>query len=299
MRALVFVTFSDCENKVKSLEAAGHEAHQFQYDKLPHDQHQRLIDEVIRINPDFAVLIGAIEGINHNVPRPGILQSIRSRVPFIHMCNDAADPPWWPFLDMYDREGCYDVQVAIDGMGGPIASYKNGLVLLTPIDTRPFNPMPWHDRKVKVGMMGNSPGHGARGAIVNGLMQRGLVQFHHGWGAIRPYFEYANFLSDCKAVLNHPMTGSGKYQHVKGRVIETGFAQACLFEPKDSPASKWFIPGVDYLEYEDNVNAAADLCMSADEEKMQLVAENLHTVVKQKHNPAKFWETVLLKAGVH
>lgn len=299
MRALVFVTFTDCENKVKSLEAAGYEVHQFQYDKLPHEQHHKLIEEVRRLSPDFSVLIGAIEGPNHFVPRPNILQEIRALVPFIHMCNDAADPPWWPFLDMYNREGCFDAQVAIDGMGGPIASYKNGLVLLTPIDHRPFKPVEWQYRKHKVGMMGNSPGHGQRGAIVNGLIQRGLVNFHHGWLDIRPYSEYANFLSDCKCVLNHPMTGSGQYKHVKGRVIETGFARSCLLEPIGSPAANWFVPGVDYLEYEDNVNAAADVILTTSEDRMWECAQCLNVSVAERHNPFVFWKKVLNKVGVN
>lgn len=297
MKALVFVTHADCENKYRSLEAAGHEVVVEQYDNRPHHRHGELVRKTIDVAPDFAVFIGAVEEYHHRpVPSVETLQLIRAQVPFIHMCNDAADQPWWPMLELYDDKGCFDVQVAIDGSTSPINRFKNGMVALTPIDCRPYTPLYWENRKIRMSMIGGL-GHGPRGQMVQGLISRGVLDWQKGSQEIRSYEQYAQILCASKIVFNHPMTGSGHYQHVKGRVIEAGFAGACLFERRGSPTSLWFLPGVDFIEYDESVDSVVNL-LNTPESILSAAAENLRKRVESAHHPRVFWNAVLAKAGL-
>lgn len=214
------------------------------------------------------------------------------------MCNDAADPPWWPTLETYDKEDCFTVQVAIDGTYDcPISGFKNGLIALTPVDTRPFDRhiKPWRDREVKLGMIGGI-GHTARREIVQRLQGAYILRFEEG-PVGRTYDEMAEQLCNCKGVFNYGATGSGARLHVKGRVVEAGFAGAALFELKDSPTKDWFTPGVEYFEYE-GAEHLIELLSSLDDPTLERASLRLFRRMNAEHHPLVFWAKVLAKCGL-
>lgn len=296
MKVLVHVTHTnDCINKWQSLEAIGHEVHVIQYDNRPHDLHLELVRGAEALKPDFIVHIGAIEQYHcRPVPRPDILKALRAVAPHIHICGDGADHPWWPLLEEYDREGCFDVQVSIDGnWETPLSSMNNGLVMLTPIDPRPFVVKPWRDRTVKLGMVGGR-GHTRRYDAVTALEGDGLLKV---WSGLSSYGELAEKLCDCKAVFNHAATGTGDRLHVKGRVVEAGFAHAALFELAGSPTNLWFTAGLDYLEY-DSATHLRHLLSKVDDHALSMFSSRLFSRMVEEHHPRVFWEKVLAKAGL-
>ena len=76
-----------------------------------------LMDEAIirraeKYRPEIIVYIGSRWGELVNIPS---LHQLRAMAPLVHLCSDAADPPWWDLLEEYDREGVFSLQVAIDG----------------------------------------------------------------------------------------------------------------------------------------------------------------------------------------
>lgn len=294
MLALVTYTGLECSNKWRSFAATGdHEIVVHQYDQYPAGQHRPLVDLAKSVNPDFILYIGA-PGPYHGrpVPDPATLRAINAVAPMIHMCDDAADHPWWPILEEYDREKCFTVQVAIDGGGiSPIKRFRNGLTLLTPIDPRPFKPEPWDQRiSFRMAVMVGGMGHGERGAVMNHLIQRGLLEWHGGQSM--PYEGLAEVMCRHKIALNHPMTGTGQRMHVKGRVIEAGFAGCCLLERAGSPTAQWFIPGINFFEYE-TPDDAERLINTLDDAFACRVAANFHRRVVEEHHPRVFWNKVL------
>jgi hypothetical protein len=294
MKVLALVTYTDCENKYRSLQSLGHEVIVEQYDNRPHNRHAELIEMAKSVAPDFILYIGAIEQYHGRpCPQPDILRAINQVSPMIHMCDDAADKPWWPSLEQYDREKCFTIQVAIDGvLDTPISSFNNGMTLLTPIDFRPFKPKPWNDRTIKTGMVGGM-GYGPRQQGTEALQKRGVLDFRQG-PIGRSYDEMAQIMCDTKITYNYGMKGSCEGFHVKGRVIEAGFAGCCLLETKDSPASKWFKPGIDYLEYE-NADDAAWIITNTADSSLQFMAHTFHNRVVKEHHPQVFWNKILEK----
>jgi len=250
-----------------------------------------LVEEVRHIAPDFAVFIGACEQFyDRPVPNTDILCRIRALTPFIHMCDDAADLPWWPQLQMYHDQSCFTVQVNIDGSyETPIAGFDEGLTLLTPTDTRAFSPRPWQEREIQFCFVGS--GGGGRTEIMSQLRGRGLQYYHVD--PSRSYESMAALLCNSRFVFNHPLTGTGARSHVKGRVIEAGFAGAALIEFGSSPITSWFQSN-EYF----TATTADDVDKIVREASGEDVAARLHERVVREHHPRIFWDRVLKKAGV-
>jgi hypothetical protein len=295
MKALALRTYTDCENKCRSIEAAGHEVIVEQYDDRPYDRQGEIVELAKSLKPDFIVFIGALEPY-HTKPvlQPDILRRLRDIAPSIHMCNDAADDPWWDKLIEYDRKACFDVQLSIDGSThNPIASFTNGLLLLTPTDDRPFEPKPWDERGIRFGFVGGL-GHTQRMDAILTLQAGGGLDFRSGPEG-RSYDDFARTMCDIRIMPNFPYTGTARYTHVKGRVIEAGLAGCCVLELKGAPTSHWFMPGMDYLEYE----RPSDIVALLEDERTPFaeIAERFHRRVVTEHHPRIFWDKVLEKAG--
>lgn len=290
VNVLCLVTHTDCENKWRSIEAAGHSVRVEQYDNRAHDRHGELVDLAKGLAPDAIVFIGAVERYHGRpVIRSDVHRALRDVAPYIHMCNDAADPPWWPDLEEYNRLGCFDVQVSIDGSRAtPLAEFDEGIVKLTPIDHRPFEPRPWAERNRGMILIGGR-GINQRGGFVGEMCARGMTFLPGPDG--RSYEQFAAEMCDARVAFNFPESGSGQVSHVKGRVVEAGFAGCVLLERVGSPTADWFERGVDYLEYTDpdSARAAAE---GADPE----MARRFHDRVVREHHPAVFWKDVFGRA---
>jgi hypothetical protein len=297
MRVLVFVTHtSNCEPFWRSLEAIGHEVQVAQYDDRPHDRHDELIELARVSKPDFMVYVGAYEPSHGRpVPSPPTLQRLRAVAPLILICGDAADYPWWPVLEEYHAKECFTTMVAIDGsFETPIASFAEGITLLTPTDPRSFNPLPWDQRTIKLGMIG---GTGHRDKLIRELQSRSLIDFRQG-PVGRSYNDFAQIMDQTKLTLNCAETGTGAHLHVKGRVIEAGFAGSAVLEVRNSPLNKWFSPGEDYIEY-DSLEDILNLNRDVPDFAIKAVAEKFHKKMVTEHSPEVFWGKVLTKAGLH
>jgi hypothetical protein len=296
----MLVTYTDCENKWRSLQAAGHEVHVIQYDDRPHHRHIEIVEQVRAIAPDFTVWISAIEKYHGRpVPQPDIFHRLRAIAPLVHMCNDAADPPWWEMLHLYNEQNCFDVQVSIDGsIENPISQFKNGLLMLTPIDTRVFAPKPWAARQPVACLVGGL-GHSERASVIQALQQLGILHFYPG-PVGRSYEQMAEIMCSYRYVFCHPMTGSGTRTHVKGRVVETGFAGAALIEWWGGgmpPSRHWFDEDTEYFAdctIEDVVNT-----IQSDGVEAEQRAAKFHEHMVKHHHPRVFWDRVIQAAGIN
>ena len=295
MKIVVLKTYTD-DTRIywATLPPLGHEVIPLQYDHLPHDRHSEVITATSELKPDLLIFIGAVES-SHGRPilRLDSLKKLADVAPMIHMCGDAGDEPWWDMLIEYDRAGCFVAQVSIDGnFNTPINDFKNGIIKLCPVDPREFtNRQTWTDRKHFIGLTGNA-GHGRRGEMmryVSGLPETTWIQNVS-------YHDYANFMCNCKVIVNCPMRGSAQGDHVKARVVETGWAGACLLEAGNTHTARWFTPGVEYLEYAhfDEIRMLVHMKDSID---LRYLAMRFHEKVSKEHNPQKFWNDVFSKAA--
>lgn len=274
----------------------GHDVHVLQYDHVSHAHQEDIVRQVVGVSPDVTVYIGAIEKY-HNRPvlQPNILREIRDNTRFIHICGDGSDKSWWEWLELYDREECFDLQVSIDGsFNSPLATMERGLIKLTPTAPFMFPALPWAERKQLAGLTGGLS-HGERAELIAYLSACMDVR----WLKNATYAEMGAFMGTCKVIVNCPMNGTGDGDHVKGRVIETGMAGACLFERKNDCTSRWFKPGEEYIEYADWKDAYHKVQWAKEnDEAIRIVSRNFHHAVMAKHRPAVFWRDVFMKAGI-
>src|SRR3990167_9808604 len=253
--------------------------------------------------PDFMVYVGTCGG---NIPSPQVFRKIRHELcPTVHFCSDAADPPWWPLFNEYEENHSFNVQVALDGpVEWPLR--KTGISALTPLDPAVFHPKPYDERTVEFGFAGDPGGIAivegkpvGRALLSEPMLKNGLKvrERDRRTGDLeigrKTYQEAADFLCDTKITPNFPGTGSWTRMHVKGRVVEAGWARTALLEKIGSPAASWFEAGADFLEW-----TSPDECLKfvrelrENPEKGQYLGARLHDKVSQNHNPLKFWNRI-------
>lgn len=296
MKVLVLRTYTGCEPIYKSLECAGHELLVHRYDDRPYDQQDYFVQLAKSLDYDFCVYIGAPEPY-HGKPtlQSDILCRLKEIKPIVHLCGDAADDPWWPLLYEYDRKDCFTVQVSFDGsVYNPIKEFKNGLLLLTPVDIRPYAPIKWQERTIRIGYAGSIGGN-TRAEILSELFKKTSVVYYYKPGVF--YNQYAEFLCGVKVVPNVSYTGTHRAMQVKGRVLEAAFAGCCVFELKGSPTYNWFYPGIDYYEYQ-TADDIINTVNNTPDDLLETVAINLQRRIFVEHHPIVFWNKVIEKAGL-
>lgn len=291
MKVLALHTGSyPCEGRIRSLMAAGYELYHYIYEGKDHSLLPNMMARGVA--PDLIVYIGISDLAK--APPPDILRALDRIAPLVHVCDDASDPPWWPLLEFYNDEKCFTVQVGVDGNRSPIAKFCNGLCTLSVSDNRPFGRVPWGSRHIKLGFVGGR-GYGERVRYMDHLIQHAGLQFYEGPGATNRSFDaMADLMSYMKVVWNHPMCGSGGAIQAKTKIVEIGYAGACLLELRGSPVEDFFVPDVDFLTYGSPEEAVEKIARTTDTELREM-AERYEMKVMRNHYPLVFWNRVLNK----
>lgn len=333
MRLLVLSTSTNNTNTfLGSLESLGeHEIHVMRYDGKWHQiaseaiqrdrnnldliQSGRMLiprdkcamdDDILldaKINKyDTAIYISAWQGAF--VPLNETLGELNQIVPTVHFLCDGADEPWWPQLREFERRGTFSLTVNIDGShywpGGGAWGQQDGaisksLTLLTPVDVRHFAEptFAFEERPYAIGYAGNASGP-FRSEVVRRLSA--VRGFAHKDRDAHPhsYPQFAEFLKHTRISVSVPFTGSGRARHVKGRILESGFAGACLLEWRNEATRSWFQSRAEYFEYE-SVEECAELAewLAAHPKISRETARALTERVWKEHSPKAFWDTVL------
>lgn len=277
MKVLFYTTeTNDCHNHVAAWNSFSNSDH-ITYSNLGIRNDWKLV-EAAR-DYDVVFYIGANEGVG--TPKPATFIEARKHAKLINICSDAADKPWEKTLLVYRDMGCFDLQVSIDGaIGAPV-----DFVTLTPV-------APMYrsvEKDIRCGFSGTVGRWNWRSEIINALEVFGglTVRRREGGDGNTSHVE---FMQRCKMLLNTSKTGSGQRDHIKGRVLEAGFAKCCLLEQKSSPIDKWF-PDDCYILY-DGMKEAADIIQSLDEDTINKVSARLNEEV-QNYTAKKIYGDIL------
>ena len=222
MKALFITTeTADCSNHVRAWESVFGPCDHVTFDHTAVRNDWRIIESAKKAAPGVIFYIGANKA--PGLPSMESLQLLRKIAPVISLCSDAADKPWHTVLDVYRKQECFDLQVSIDGAhGSPV-----DLVTLTPVDAGPFSgPNP--ERDIHCGFSGTVGRWNSRSELVNALVWFGGLTVRARQGSER-YEDHVQFLRRCQMVMNISFTGTGHNHHIKGRVLEAGWAGCCLF----------------------------------------------------------------------
>ena len=286
MKAVFLTTStSDCLGHVRAWESAfGPAVHvTFNHEGIRNDQ--SIIDAVRAAKPDVIFYIGAMKGLGN--PYPETYQELRKIAPSINFCSDAEDRPWHPVLVTYERMRCFDLQVGIDGpFDAPV-----DLATLTPVDTRQFDIDV--EKDIRFGFSGSVGHWNGRSEIVKSLVWFGGLEVRHRQSG-DTYHDHARFMKRCRIMLNVSMTGSGHRHHIKGRVLEAGWAGCALLESEGSPIGNWF-PSDCYMIYR-NPKEAADIVRDIDDATIDRCAKRLSEEVRNRYHPKMIYMEILKRA---
>lgn len=267
---------------------------------IPGTTDQGLYSAVKAAAPDLIVYIGSRWGLQ---PSIACLCKMTSAIaPTVHLCSDAADMPWHDLLRQYHERGAFTLQVAIDGSTKWPSSGAN-LTLLTPVDASyfPAEMVPHDKRGIVCGFAGNGGGgpESQRTNILGALLEKRILSLRIRSNLPFTYESYCDYLTTCRISLNIAYSGTETVMQVKGRVVESALAGACLLENKNAPTREWFEEGVDYLEYKDAQDAARIIdLMCTRPDVTQAMASSLRKKVIEKHSTRAFWTTILARLGM-
>jgi hypothetical protein len=287
VKALFVTTPSnDCDNHVAAWESFNDPATRAIFDPRDAPRDDQILGCARSERPHVIFYIGAVSGCG--LPAATTFRALRDIAPTVNLCSDAADPPWHPVLADYKRNECFDLQVGIDGCDdAPV-----DLVTLTPVDPRPFAG-PASDRDILCGFSGTVGLNGVRAHAVARLKMANVLTLRRRVQSAS-YAEHVAFLRRCKSVVNVSMTGSQRLHHVKGRVLEAGWAGCALFEMGASPTKRFFPPRC-FLAYTQVQEIPA---MLADQSRLTESAAELAAAVRAHHTPAQIYGRILERLGV-
>ena len=250
--------------------------------------------------PDFTVYIGSRWGAQVTILTLARLNAEIART--VHICSDAADPPWHDLLMEYHYAGAFALQVAIDGNNKwPLHGTATGMTALTPIDPARFNGVKPHaERTIACGYAGNPGSEGSfRRYLLSELMFHKAIDVRLRSNAADTYQGMCDYMQNCRISLNLSHTGTQAAKQVKGRVVEAALAGSCLLELAESPTRDWFTAGEDFLEYQRPGDAIETIQhYSKHPEETQAIARRLREKVLAEHTPIKFWTKILTRIGV-
>jgi len=289
MKAAFITTSTDnCDPVVKGWESFNETPAWTRYNEAaagPDDSH--LLSFIEAAAPDVAFYIGAA-WLPGN-PRVEVLRAIRQMVPFVHICFDGGDAPWWPKMAEYRAAGCFSRQVNIDGASCPTAD----LTTLCPIDPRPYLRHRDNPKKRRGGFAG-FVANTYRGSLVNPLVQRKLIELRHRKAGYRnnDYDDFAQWLCETMFTINTAVTGTEWRRHVKGRIIEAGLAACAVLEEADAPTKNWFTPGRDYLTY-GSVDEAVYLARHVSDAEWTRLAQSMRAKIEDCYTAKSIYEAMI------
>lgn len=269
-----------------------------QYDLVDRSD-QLLYSKIKEFAPEFIVYVGSVFG---KQPSIAALAHITDKIaPMIHLCSDAADSPWHHLLREYHNAGAFSLQVAIDGSHKWPNSDRH-MTALTPVDPALFPPLrPHAERAVACGYAGNQGGgpQSLRTILLCEILEARCLDIRIRASLPFTYEPFCEYLSTLRMSLNIAYSGTEATTHVKGRVLETGLAGACLLETKGTPTSYWFRPGLDYLEY-GSAKEAIEIIrkLTHEPEATQAMGESLRQRILREHSPLQFWTRIFERIGM-
>lgn len=292
MKAVALPTCTpNCTSLWQSLENSGYEVTAIVADGKSDEEQRQLVEQVRGIAPNFIIFFGAVpEHAPRRVLTIDTLRSLNSIAPLIHLCTDGGDEPWHPWLRRYASEGVFTLQANCDGCDAPEC-----ITTLTPFNDRCYDPIPWDQRDIRFGIVCSIVGHGQRQTFIDAMRSNYGLHVHET-NASLSYSEFAQSMCRMKIIFNHGMRGSNQGQHLKGRVIEAGWAGSALFDHVDSPTSRWFEPGVEYFTYSSVEDVGRLLQMPDD--VLRESAAKLHYRVNRDYAPPVIWNQILKSANV-
>lgn len=286
MRSLFITTqTNDTHNLIDAWDSVAHQPaarFQFHYERPPVDD--SMIEVAKKTDPEIIFYIGGCSG-GIGFPSVGTLRKLRQIAPIINLIPDAGDvgSPWPALIEKYRVEECFDLHVGLDGcLNSPVDH-----VTVTPVNWRPFESTT--EKDIRCGFSGGVGGR--RDSVLEALGSRCEIRIRDSISG--DYCDHAHFLRRCHIILNTAWTGSGQYYHVKGRVLEAGWAEAALLEHAHSPTSDWF-PSDAYFQYADP-DEAISVVETASDDDIGERAMRFAQVVRENYHPRKIYQGILKK----
>jgi len=108
--------------------------------------------------------------------------------------------------------------------------------------------------------------------------------------------QYAEVVRRSQIGVNFPLSQAGVFWQAKGRIFEYTACGALLFDMKNPATSDFFVPGADFVEFEnfDDLSDKLKHYLNNPEERLK-IAQSGHRKFKENYTAKTFWSTILNK----
>lgn len=208
--------------------------------------------------------------------------------PAVLILQDAHRPVWGHILGRFIHDGTFDLIVETTGNDAwPMR--RQDITTVFPVDHSQFGrPRPWSERTRTIGFAGTHSS--TRQQIFAGIKYdviEGQSQDDEN------YKTYVDFMKSCEFIINGATGPHVNIVHI--RSIEAGLAGCVLLEHTSTLLSKWFRPGVDYVEWTSKEELDAIMQGPLD---LPSLAANLRQRAMTDYSPHNFWTNIFLRLSL-
>ena len=257
-----------------------------------------LVDLVTHVCPDLIYLSSYVPSVKYH-PQLEVLRAIREkcRIPLAAAWYDTAGTNF--MAESSHLSTTFDLNILLDC--GVLAEHfpddPRFLYLWTPLDFSVFYPGDG-PRDIPVSFIGTTGSYrGVRRTYLDYLNEQNIHIYRSGGQREQPVSleEYAAILRRSKISVNFSHSAPGAHQ-IKGRVFETMFSGALLFENENSETPKFFTPMVDYVEFGDKEDLADKVryYLDHEDERHQIALSGYHKATTE-YNHEIFWAKVMTR----
>ena len=248
---------------------------------------------VDRVEPD--VVVFSLLGKSNLNPTDVSYTHIKEKgAKTVFMWPDVFDGWGIPQIEELNQKEFADLHVCWGSEKNTKKEYDNLIWLWAPQDETMYYPADEDEKTIDVSFLG-SPRYFERQRYLTHLLTNG-VQVHIGGGQREeglPAAKYAELMRQSKISLNFPEGPEGNDQ-CKGRVWEVLATKSLLLERKNNAIENFLTAGEHYVEFENEQDLVEKIKYYLDnEEERCYIANNGHSVYKEKYNAIVFWNTIM------
>lgn len=259
---------------------------------------KKLINIIKHNKPDL-IILSSYSPDQIIQPKIDLLKLIKNNanIPFINIWHDSVG-----FVEaraklikseLIDLHVLLDSGYLIDKVGEK--DKHKYIRLWAPIDQTFFNNNRKINRDIDVSFMGSTSSYRSIRRSYLDYLENENVDVYRGGGQrdeVVSLEEYASVLKRSKMSINFSFSVHDQSQ-LKVRVFEILYCGALMLESKNEETCKYFIPGVDYVEYESKEDLLEKIkYYSVHEDERERIASNGHQKAISKYSHNQFWEKI-------
>ncbi|MDA7792360.1 glycosyltransferase [bacterium] len=261
-----------------------------------------IIDKILTTKPTLIIFSSyAVSRKKYTQPNLMFIEWLRKHCPHTKLLSVWWDTASYSFWETFPKQSPFDRHLIVDnpsldqaiGLASGCIQDKKFVFLFPPYV--PFQDFFPQEKEVDVFFSGQINDYrDSRSKFINYLIDNvpeSLVKTDARKNQMS-WVKYCSLMRKSRMVINFSKSVDG--HQIKGRAIEAFFCRALLLETKHSPISKFFEPGIDYVEFETKEDMLEKINFYQKNPVLRdTIASSGHKKALEKATSNNFWQLAL------